>query len=501
MPIRTTQCRLVTSKSDRDQAIYFVAKTLSGLEAPRTTCEMVERCQLFACDAGAFAQKLRHYMFSNMFIRGVPMSAFRILMRNKLPLTLFVGFVGFLLAPLYFNRGELPPGRPQNKCTKHLTDPINDPRNIPRPDDSIKIIRLTNSGEFADRCDFTNALYELNWDRSRPEGSFGAKVKPGAQHLPKLVILYIHGWKHNANEDDSDRKEFEQLVKALRAKQQDNKRVVGIYIGWNAEADLWGWLENITFWVKENNADRIAQSSSVTEIISAVEATIRADPEQRDKFIAIGHSFGARILFSAAAQPLVSAVEEAHAGYPGGKYKIVRGIADAIILLNPAFQSSKYSAINGLIRNEERFSEKQPPLMVAISSDGDWATKAAFPIGQWLGLARSKRELHTLGNYDPFITHSLKPNDQEHCISTTEHGLTESFAAADLCLRRLEQTVSDDIDKDTTIVQPHNPFIVARTTTDVIKDHNDIWNDTFRRWLIELIAALENHHPNALDAR
>src|SRR5262249_32885977 len=85
--------------------------------------------------------------------------------------------------PLWLNRNELSPGESQNKCIKHITDPDNDPRLIPRPDDAIKIIRVTNSGEFVDRCELTNALYELNWDRERPKNAFGAIIKPEAKKL------------------------------------------------------------------------------------------------------------------------------------------------------------------------------------------------------------------------------------------------------------------------------------------------------------------------------
>jgi hypothetical protein len=243
----------------------------------------------------------------------------RWLSRNKLAAALIFGVVGFQLAPLWINRAEPRAGNPQNKCDKYNTDPCNDPKLVARPDDSIKVIRLTNSGEFADRCELTNALYELNWDRPRPVNTYGPQVKPGAQSRPKLVVLYIHGWKHNADVSDPDRIQFEKLIHTLRDRYGDEKYVVGIYVGWNAEAGLWrglGWLENLTFWVKKNNADRIAQSSSVTLIVSSIGAIVRADPEKdpkkQDQFVAIGHSFGARMLFSATAQSLITATERAH---------------------------------------------------------------------------------------------------------------------------------------------------------------------------------------------
>jgi hypothetical protein len=411
--------------------------------------------------------------------------------RNKTLKLLIVLFVAFLFAPLFFNSAEPVAGRPQNKCDAGRTDPTHDPRLIERPNDDIKVIRLTNSGEFANRCELTNALYELDWDRPRPANSFGAHRKPNAVVLPKLVVLYVHGWKHNAEDDDADRQHFEKLIKSLRDQHEGRRYVVGIYIGWNAEAPLWGPLENITFWVKKNNADRIAQSATVTFIVSAIGSIVNSDPKRQDQFIAVGHSFGARVLFSATAQPIVQAVEQAHPGYPGGEYKRVVGIADAVVLLNPAFEASRYSTINGFIRNREHFSPSQAPLIVTISSTGDLATRWAFPLGQYLGLARTTRELHTLGNYAAFRTHQLKKGT---CNSSPQDPITERFGAAGLCLDRLAVPPSDEIDTFDQKASAHNPFIVAQTTDDIIRDHNDIWNDTFRAWLTELITALQQLH-------
>jgi pimeloyl-ACP methyl ester carboxylesterase len=461
---------------------------------------------------------------------GGPMgSLIRWLSRNKLVLALIVGVVGFQLAPLWINRAEPRAGSPQNKCDKHITDPCNDPKLVARPNDSIKVIRLTNSGEFADRCELTNALYELNWDRPRPPKTYGPDIRPGAQSRPKLVLLYIHGWKHNGDVSDPDRIQFKKLIDTLRDRYQEKKYVVGIYIGWNAEAGLWGWLENLTFWVKKNNADRIAQSSSVTLIVSSIGAIVHADPNKQDQFVAIGHSFGARLLFSATAQSLVTATERAHPGYPGGAYKVVRGLTDAVILLNPAFEASRYSAINDFARNDESFSENQPPLIVTISSEADHATKDFFPIGQWLGLARTDRELQTLGNYDPYQTHTLNPSKEEDCTGTA--GMVETYFRDGLCLRRLEPLPAErkadnergtlralncvdeqcscrlrlkkpihvENGKSSGVVQRFNPFVVARTTQAVIRDHNDIWNDLFSLWLVDLILSLEKRHSMTSD--
>lgn len=385
-----------------------------------------------------------------------------------------------MYVPIWLNRKEPLPGKDQNKCRED-PDPLKDPRLISRPNDSIKIIRLTNSGEFVDRCELTNALYELNWDRELP--SYQARRAPDAKKLPKLAVLYVHGWKHDASPGDSDLGHFTQLIGELRERHKDQKYVVGIYVGWNATAGLPGPLENISFWVKKSNADRIAQSAIVTKIVSAIGSITKADPTRQDQFIAIGHSFGARILFSATAQSLIYETERAHPSFPGGEYGIVEGAADAVILLNAAFEASRYSAIDDVARKDEKFKKSQPPLLISISTENDWATALAFPAGQWLGSARSKRELTTLGNYQPFFTHKLLSGLQE--CARVASTLTEDFSAADLRLTRLPR---DDTPR---VVQAHNPFLVVRTTSSVIDGHNGIWGDRFRRWLGELIVALE----------
>jgi pimeloyl-ACP methyl ester carboxylesterase len=282
----------------------------------------------------------------------------------------------------------------------------------------------------------------------------------------------------------------------LRKREKDTKRVVGIYIGWNAEADLWAPLENLTFWSKKNNADRISQSSSVTLIVSSIGAIVHADPDKRDQFVTIGHSFGARMLFSATAQSLITATETAHPGYPGGDYKVVKGVTDAVILLNPAFEASRYSAINDFARDKESFSKDQPPLIITISSTGDWATKSAFPIGQFLGLAWTAREMTTLGNYEPFLTHTLTASDTNACPAKRSAALVETYASDGLCLQRLEEPVNGASDDNPGVVQHFNPFIVARTTSDIIKDHNDIWNEKFITWLAELIHSLQRQNDD-----
>jgi hypothetical protein len=404
----------------------------------------------------------------------------------------------FWLGPETITYFDDPADQIQNRCDKEGRP--DDPRAISRPGHVGRVlkIRLTDDGKFVDRCELTDVLYDLNWDSPYPE-EFGPSRRPDALPLPKFVVLYVHGWKHSASSEDNDVLRFEELIARLDGANSGKKQVLGVYIGWNASSKLppirWFPFDNLTFWSKQTIADRIAQSGITTKIISAIGSVISVGDSAANQFVAIGHSFGARILFSATNQSLIYETQTAHPGYPGGVYKRIQGIANATILLNPAFEAARYTALDAVTRVEERFANDQLPLLLSVASDGDLATKIAFPVGQWLGTYRSEAELTTLGNYGAYQTHSLRVGVSGDCSPTRSNDLSESFLADGLCLTRDPKPHNRD-----QIIQARNPFLIAQTTSDIIKDHNDIWNPKFSNWLFAYINQLgQQHRPRLLD--
>jgi hypothetical protein len=403
--------------------------------------------------------------------------------RKRLPLSLLVIavlFLAYLFAPQVVDALGPPADPHQSSCEK-INVP-GDPDLVPRPNPgAVKIIRLTNDGEFVDRCEFTDALYELNWDVPK---SYGPATKVGAANLPRLTLLYVHGWKHGASSTDSDLIAFTKLVQTLQKHHEGKKQLLGIYVSWNASNGL-GLLDNLSFWSKKSIADRVSQSGVVTRIVASIGSVRKVDGQRSDQFIAIGHSFGARMVFSATNQPLVAEASRSHPGNPSGEFKIIPGSADAVILLNPAFEASLYTTLDTFCsRAKETFPEKQAPLLISVATDADEATGMFFPLGQWIGMSRSKRNKTTLGNFEPYQTHSLFETARAQCVKNGETTLTEYFSAEGLCLTRLAR-------------QPactHNPFLVVGTDKQVIADHNDIWNDKFSRWLFAFITELEASH-------
>ena len=262
-----------------------------------------------------------------------------------------------------------------------------DPDLTPRPNPGVvRIIRLTNDGFFVNRCELTDVLYELDWEKKK---AYGLPIKQNADDLPRLTVLYVHGWKHGASPDDGDRKAFTELINNLQ-RHYEKKQVLGVYVSWNASNDL-GILDNLSFWSKKTVADRISQAGVVTRIVASIGALQRANQDMPDQFIAIGHSFGARILFSATSHPLITGLARAHpeasqsesARYfvNPNEYQIMAGSANSVILLNPAFEASMYTALASFCRSKDarEFPRDQGPLLISISTSNDEATETWLP--------------------------------------------------------------------------------------------------------------------------
>ena len=187
----------------------------------------------------------------------------------------------------------------------------------------------------------------------------------------------------------------------------------------------------------------------------------------------IGHSLGARILFSAVGQHLIYEVQRAHPGFPGGAYKTIRGPADLILLLNPAIEASAYFTFATMSRPREYFAPEQRPLFVTIATDNDDATKYLFPVGQFIGMLRDERDLNTIGNYRPYQTHRLSIADQ----SSGKAG-DNAICTKTGCVARTDH------------VQSTNPFWVVTTDKTMLDNHNGIWTKGFTAWLHEFIEVM-----------
>lgn len=368
---------------------------------------------------------------------------------------------------------ECPPGRP--------FDP--DKLSYPSPSPVLKVIELTDQGALVNRCQWTDALYEL-----RGYGGSAQTPQPPPRQ-PVMTVMYIHGWKHNASEKTGDRRRFMGVLEMLdqheRASTKQPRRVVGIYVAWPGKTTGVPGIEELTFWSRQRAADRISQSGIVTKLVGSINSVRRQRAEPRDFTVFIGHSFGARVLYTGTSQVILHDVQMQHPGQVDAVYGTVRGPADLMILLNPAFGASAYTALDSIRRAKEHFwkpgdaSRGQLPLLLTISADNDWATSNAFPLGQWLTLNWHKTDATTLGNWKEYVTHDLVPGSEPRLLRSSLPWY-DTFCYGRACLVRREG------DR-----QLGNPFLVARSGPPLLNGHNGIWDSEFVQWLGGFIFELD----------
>jgi hypothetical protein len=358
-----------------------------------------------------------------------------------------------------------------------------DPSYIPRPSGIVvrKRIRFTDDGELVNRCEMTDVLKELQLKQ------------------PQIIVVYVHGWKHNAEDDkDTDWESFGHVLHDLGAAEEKSsgpRQVVGIYVGWNGKATAVPVFEELSFWSRKGAADRLTQAAAITKFLGALKHTRELAKQPRDLVVFIGHSFGARILFSATSSLLLYESQMKHPGAPGLAYEVIKGPADIIILLNPAFEALRYTAFNALRRYKETFSSPQHPLLLTIATDNDWATALAFPLGQWFGLEMRSRQRSTLGNYTAYFTHELS-FEATQTSEAPKQGAEfwyDNFCYDGICMRKKVKSGMNHI-------PPGNPFIVATTSKAVLDGHNGIWKEAFLRWLNAFVKEVDEKKGQGVQA-
>lgn len=275
------------------------------------------------------------------------------------------------------------------------------------------------------------------------------------------LIVYIHGWKHNASPDDSNVQSFKKLLVRLSsnpstvASTEDlpnakvaadhlesvpfqygadggRRKIIGIYLGWRGAVSsfvhvpLIGWAEYATYWDRKSVAEEVGKGG-VTEVLLSLRNLIycgkvdgadcfkgpkkaAVTKQKQNVYLIMGHSFGAEIAISALdevlLQRLLNAKSSAHCKPSNPQRTVERScirtepFADGVVLLNPAIEASQLLQVKEYISNH-RFPESQAVLMHVISSHGDSATHTFFPIGQSLGTIFWNKQSLARESYTP----------------------------------------------------------------------------------------------------
>jgi hypothetical protein len=236
-----------------------------------------------------------------------------------------------------------------------------------------------------------------------------------------VMVLFVHGWKNNAAYDNTNVVTFRTELNQIREVELEQtnhapRRVVGVYGGWRGESLDVPYVDNVTFWNRKNTAYRVGGYGALTELLENLESLQQASngslPTNAPKteLIIIGHSFGGEAVYSAisqiVAERFVKTIEQG---------QTLKPLGDQVILLNPAFEASRYYDLYQMAHVINIYPANQRPVLSIFTSKGDWATHYAFPFGRFFSILFLSTRSHeqTLANreavgwFSPFVTHDL----------------------------------------------------------------------------------------------
>jgi pimeloyl-ACP methyl ester carboxylesterase len=237
------------------------------------------------------------------------------------------------------------------------------------------------------------------------------KTAPGGK---VITLVYVHGWRNNASEAKAggkpkDVEKFESALlelgyrSRLAARQAGSRTpipIVGIYMGWRGKS-LMGpdWFTFASFWGRRNTANRVGSEPAFAQSLNHVIDKVN-EGETGSRVMLVGHSFGARVLEHAIEQQGVRLYQ------PVAGSASVQPLVDLTLYVNSANDARlsmrrvstlraapvqvRHPAYDPKDCQDPDKAHTAPcrdyPLLVAITSRGDLATKYLLRIANTVNL-------------------------------------------------------------------------------------------------------------------
>jgi hypothetical protein len=378
------------------------------------------------------------------------------------------------LAPAPAGPGALPPAtsRPKSPCDRHPvhvgTKVYNDAvATVKQP--CIAFLEFDDMGEPFDRRENHQGVGSKRWgvphqleaalDLIKDTRTYARQQSPP---LPAPIILvFVHGWKHNASESDLNVQGFEQVVRFIAGQKvdslaegscEDSERsplfrqrceyakhpIIGIYVGWRG--DLYNKYlpvaQDLSYFNREGAAERTG-ADNVTHALMSIStaaghgADAGTDDPNPPFLLFIGHSFGGLVLERAVSQAFLREID---------RQSNIDGFlpfADLIVYVNSAAAATfSKPMVDILAQRKAVYSpthqstndatdipsrsineSEARPLILSVSTPADAATAIILPVGQNIGsiskhLGGSFVKDDPLACFDPY--HDETPKDRTY---------------------------------------------------------------------------------------
>lgn len=229
-------------------------------------------------------------------------------------------------------------------------------------------------------------------DRAAAEDALAfAAAPPSEGATMAYVVVFIHGWHHDAAPGDENVQSFHRALSAV-SRWRPQADVRGIYIGWRGSSLPVPLLRYLTFWERKSTSDEIGRGG-LLEFLLRLERSVKPVEASGNRLVLVGHSFGASVAFNSLAHVFMQRFVEGL--YSTSDRQRFRGYGDLTVLINPAIEAMRYmplqSAVEYYASRETAprldFSHERKPRLVILSSNGDLATHCTFPLARFFSTA------------------------------------------------------------------------------------------------------------------
>lgn len=372
----------------------------------------------------------------------------------------------------------------------------------------MHFVEFTEQGHFHSRAQLDAVLQSI-------------RQRGGLMHKPQDVVLFIHGWRHDARADDTNVQQFQALLSNL-AKNSHSRHVVGVYVGWRGATTKLQPLDLATIWDRKKVSMEVGRGA-VFELLQRLQPSPQ---HPGDRLVAIGHSLGASVLMSAVRNQVYGEViqdlEAASCGssacQPGASGALEKAADSLYVLVNPAIEATQFLEVHDVQQQvwlegrKTLYRQPGSPRMVVLTSEGDSDVGFWFPLSRTLSmplethidLTRQDRlgqpvrygeydmDKTAVGLYAPFQTHRLKFEREvsgSRCAANPTHwgkepaaeGWSRSFPASGSRLEHLGKS------------PPYPRAWVVTVDPQLIADHGDIWGSQFNCFVEELVLTTSRH--------
>jgi pimeloyl-ACP methyl ester carboxylesterase len=377
-------------------------------------------------------------------------------------------------------------------------------------------------------------------NRAAAEDALRYAQEPGAGGKPVYMVVFIHGWHHDADADDDNVQAFHRALASV-SRWHPDRDVRGIYIGWRGKAWSWPWIKYLTFWDRKSTSEEVGRGG-LLEFLLRLERAVKngpseqgpktaKGPKQANRLVLVGHSFGASVAFNALSHLFLERfLDGVYTTGPASPR--FRGYGDLVVLVNPAIEAMRYMPFQSALKYytsaeaplRADFSQETVPRLVVLSSEGDWATHYAFPAARFFstvfeshdpvsplrspdangGYSETAMDSATLGNYEPFYSHAALRFDVE-AVGAAAAQARESKRPLDKCdplngrvVRNLlsGETSGDPkhgrrfpdslLRLDPKPGLPFTPYLLAAADRSIIADHTAIGQPNLICWINQL---------------